>query len=548
MKKIIIFFLLSSIGIIANAGVEYPSGSGIWYDWNGDGDFGCTWMNSSTTLEEVVIPATITIDGYSYTPTFISGGNLWGNTTVKKLVIEAPIESIPGWFCENCTNLETVEFADGIEGIGQAAFKGCGSLTSIQLPSSVTAISSDAFSNTGITDVYMSGSPITVSSTDDCRLDWAFYGLTGVTLHFTGDVTTDAFRWGLSPFSKIIFENGCTSICADAFKNENEWSMTSEPEITFADNSDISSIGESAFWGDLISDIKLPASLQTIGSYVWGGNTALTSITFSGVPTSIGDGIFPWDDTDGYSKFFVCCSYWNLKALQTVLNTGNTGVQYKVWDAELDETWDNGQNLGTAYADELTVRRTLHGNYWNTIILPVYLTSEQISSVFGSDARIAEFVGCNSNVMDFSSVSDMEANKPYLLWLSSDMSSFTIPYVWLSDNFDQSTTTVGDYSFIGTLNGYENYVPAGALFIEANLVYQSTGLSVLGGMRGYFTVPSTAEVSRINTYSVDGTPSGIELLSHPSGLDANIYSINGVRLSNPSRGIQIINNKKLLIR
>ena len=415
MRKLV-FFLASFTIFSSVASVEYPTGSGIYYDWDEDGVFYVNWVDPAATLGDVVIPDSVEIDGYKYVPMYLGEwtNGFWGNASITSLTINAPIPEISGWKFEKCTNLTSVKFTNGaLRTIGEQAFANCPALQVLELPEGFVEI------------------------------------------------------------------------------------------------------GQSAFWGAPIEQIVIPASVQTIAGYVFGGNSAMTSATFNGVPQSVGENIFTWDEEAGYGNFFVCASYWNARALKEVLDVNNGGLQYKVWDAQLDETWNNPTYLIPCYTDELVVRRTLQGGQWTPIVLPAWLDRNQLAAALGNGVKLAQMTGIEGNELCFDLVElseevGMEPNTPYLINVEQDVTEFTIPYIWLNDNYDNLVEVAEGAFFVGSLNGYEMTVPDGAYYLDGGNLAQSDGTAVLHAMDGYFTADSPITAIKVNgdTQSPKGDVNG----------------------------------------
>ena len=49
-------------------------------------------------------------------------------------------------------------------------------------------------------------------------------------------------------------------------------------------------------------------------------------------------------------------------------------------------------------------------------------------------------------------------------------------------------------------------------------------------------------------YIVEGTPTGIKVIENTQKKNATVYDLNGVRLSEPKKGINIINGQKVLMK
>jgi hypothetical protein len=49
-------------------------------------------------------------------------------------------------------------------------------------------------------------------------------------------------------------------------------------------------------------------------------------------------------------------------------------------------------------------------------------------------------------------------------------------------------------------------------------------------------------------YIVEGTPTGIKVIENTQNKNATVYDMNGVRLSEPKKGINIINGQKVIVK
>ena len=85
---------------------------------------------------------------------------------------------------------------------------------------------------------------------------------------------------------EVVIENGVTSIGAYAFS-----SCYGLESVTFAEGSELTSIGERAFYATGLTSIEIPASVTSIGEYAF-DVTGLTSIEIPASVTSIGGGAF----------------------------------------------------------------------------------------------------------------------------------------------------------------------------------------------------------------------------------------------------------------
>ena len=320
---------------------------------------------------------------------------------------------------------------------------------------------------------------------------WGNANITSVTIEIPAAVPGWMFE-NCSNMTTLNLGESTTEIGEKAFNG-----CASLAKVTFSPTLEL--IGDGSFWGDPITDINIPASVKTIGGYAFGGDTLINNVTFNGIPDSVGPGLFGSE----YSQFMVCAPYWNVKSLKTLLDVDHSGLQYKVWDAQIDETWNNPLYLTTCYTDELIVRRNLTANVWNPVVLPVWLSDQQLIDAFGEDVKLVRFTGATTTALNFEPVAfddatGLEPNTPYLIKPANDVSEVSIPYVWLSDNYDNLAVTVESDVFQGNLDGYERTVPEGALYIsaEGELVV-SDGTVALAAMSGYFATANASTITQI---------------------------------------------------
>ena len=91
-------------------------------------------------------------------------------------------------------------------------------------------------------------------------------------------------------------------------------------------------------------------------------------------------------------------------------------------------------------------------------------------------------------------------------------------------------------------------VPENTLFLNTNKFWYSNGSSPIKGFRAYFDltdVLSTVEASRIVISFVNTESTGISEASRQVD-DDKFYNLSGQRVSKASRGIYIVNGKKVV--
>ena len=221
---------------------------------------------------------------------------------------------------------------------------------------------------------------------------------------------------------------------------------------------------------------------------------------------------------------------------------------------------------------DVVIERSLKAGVWNTICLPFAMNSTQITSAFGSDAQIADFTGVDvegaydadlgyyvtSGIkVNFTSVTEMEAHHPYIIKVSSPKSEFSVSSVTITTG--EPTINRGNATnykkIVGTYST-ETTIPDGGLYLMDNKFKYSQGTSKLKAFRAYFDFFNklegykTASAPAI-TLDVDGISTGISsaTLDDKAGMtNEKYYTVQGLQVSQPKRGLYIVNGKKMIVK
>jgi hypothetical protein len=210
--------------------------------------------------------------------------------------------------------------------------------------------------------------------------------------------------------------------------------------------------------------------------------------------------------------------------------------------------------LASNGAVDVRVKRTINAGEWSTICLPFNMMEEQVKAAFGSDVQIGDFTGCtvvDDNVsVNFSNVTAMEANHPYIIKVSSAVSEFTVDGVDIAaDNAEVKVNKSGrKYNrFIGNYeNGTE--LEDGFLFLNANKFYFSNGSTKIKAFRGYFnleTADAYYEESRRIVLNF-GDATGIETIVKDEA--DKVFNLSGQQVKAPAKGVFVKNGKKIIVK
>ena len=206
---------------------------------------------------------------------------------------------------------------------------------------------------------------------------------------------------------------------------------------------------------------------------------------------------------------------------------------------------------------EIKVKRTIKANQWNTICFPFAMTRVQKNEVFGEDVKLATYGayeiaedGINVLFDAVRSTKGIDANKPYIIKTSKDISEFMISSTIVPCN---NAPCEGDEEigfFYGTLKA-GGKVPANCLFLNGGKFWYSTGQSNIKAFRGYFEfvdVLASLETaaSKVKMVFRDET-TGIKNVIVETAND-DMYDLQGRRIVNPDKGVYIKNGKKVVVK
>ena len=207
---------------------------------------------------------------------------------------------------------------------------------------------------------------------------------------------------------------------------------------------------------------------------------------------------------------------------------------------------------------ELT--RSFTPNTWNTVCLPFVPTADQANTLFGSDYKLAAYTSVSGTTMHFTpiTINAFEAGKPYLVMPKTGCATGTTVLFDVNITAKNPTpVTWGDYTFKGTFTtkkfSGDDECNTSRFVATGNELQKPTNNSTLKSLRCYFTVPATPATpgtARSLSFDVDeeGGTTSINTVQG-SGFRVNgYYNLNGQRVAQPTKGLYIVNGKKVVIK
>ena len=220
----------------------------------------------------------------------------------------------------------------------------------------------------------------------------------------------------------------------------------------------------------------------------------------------------------------------------------------------------------------VTVKRTINANEWSTICLPFAMSESQVKAAFGDDVQLGDFVdydttedgdeniiGISINLDDATAI---EANHPYTIKVSHDITEFTIEGVDIESDEESAYTEYNNGqtgkkkviygTFEGTLHAGKT-LTENQLFLSGNQFWYSSGLTTIKAFRAYFDFMDVlSEIENASSRVVmkwnDEQPTGISEIKHETQKNSQYYDLSRRRVVRPNKGVYIVDGKKTVIK
>ena len=246
-----------------------------------------------------------------------------------------------------------------------------------------------------------------------------------------------------------------------------------------------------------------------------------------------------------------------------------------------DETLDDNRSLTKA---TMVFHRTFTTDKWNSLILPVDMTADQVKAAFGKGTKLAKFDKYDKNWIYFSPVVPdangkmLEANIPYIIYPTSQPDYVNRNYNVGSDKEKHIDGPV--YTVTGIIYGgqptemkcedtgssantgmthygsyeYRQEVPAKSYMLSKGKMVHTSKVHNVKSYRSWLeeTTPSEKTL-QLKVSDSDNSTTGIKVIEEaPQNANA-VYNVNGMRMNssntdNLPKGVYIINNKKVVIK
>ena len=243
--------------------------------------------------------------------------------------------------------------------------------------------------------------------------------------------------------------------------------------------------------------------------------------------------------------------YGVLTTFKTTIELGEGNYIASFWDTQeltIDETKAN--TIENARHATVTLARTFNSNAWNTLVLPFNMTAEQVTATFGSETKLANYIGTTRNddgtyTLNFETTTTITANTPVFVYGANNVNTKAIKDVNMVAATPTTTPSDAAFAFTGS---YESLtLKAGDWFISSdNNFYRAKGTETMKATRAFFR-PTTAEASAKGiTMVMDDKPTAISGVTADNAFneDTPAYNLAGQRVTNNYHGLIIKRGKK----
>lgn len=242
-----------------------------------------------------------------------------------------------------------------------------------------------------------------------------------------------------------------------------------------------------------------------------------------------------------------------------------------------DETLDDNRSLTKA---TMVFHRTFTTGKWNSLILPVDMTADQVTAAFGADAKIARFDRLEDKwiYFDMQTENNLLKNVPYIIKPTKEPTAVNRTYNVGGENtkhinglvytvtgiaYDNQTATLQheDTEYTNGMTHYGSYknptcVPADSYILHrsGDMVHTAVEHPSIKSYRTWLreTTPS-GKTLQMRVEQNDGPSTGIKVIEETAKNANAVYNVNGIRMNssntdNLPKGVYIINNKKVVIK
>ena len=208
----------------------------------------------------------------------------------------------------------------------------------------------------------------------------------------------------------------------------------------------------------------------------------------------------------------------------------------------LDEASDNTFEAKVA---DVTLKRALKAEKWNTLVLPFAVSADKVKAQFGDGVEVAEYSNTDGEEINFSSTEDIKANVPVLIKPTTVSAENTYTFDGVTLVAGEPKTTGVSYDFVGSYKPY-NLATDNYMLYNNQWWKNEEGDNYKVNAFSAYVQATTPEAAKQLTLVIDGKTTGLKLNTVTGNIEGETYNMAGQRVANSYKGLVIKNGKKII--
>lgn len=209
----------------------------------------------------------------------------------------------------------------------------------------------------------------------------------------------------------------------------------------------------------------------------------------------------------------------------------------------LDEAADN--DAIEAKVADVTLKRTLKAEKWNTLVLPFAVSADKVKAQFGDGVEVAKYSNTDGEKINFSSTEDIKANVPVLIKPTTVSAENTYTFDGVTLVAGEPKTTGVSYDFVGSYKPY-NLATDNYMLYNNQWWKNEEGDNYKVNAFSAYVQATTPEAAKQLTLVIDGQTTGLKLNTVTGNIEGETYNMAGQRVANSYKGLVIKNGKKII--
>ena len=494
----------------------------------------------------------------------IESGAFSGCSSLSNLVILDAVTSIGSGAFSPCENLENVEFGNYVTSIDSYAFKGCNKLVSLIIPNSVTSIGEESFKDcTNIQNIEIPNSVAFIGQN-------AFEGC--VNIEKVNIDCTKIDRWfPTSSINEIIFGDHVTEIGTSAFSWANIKTLDIPNSVTTIGNNafqdcsnlvtvdihnSVTTIGNNAFQNcSNLVDIDIPNSVTSIGQYAFSYCTKAKSLI---IPNSINNiGLEAFSGCDNletiYSLITKVFTIDEHAFSEIVFNNANLYVpKGKLATYQGTNYWSKFLNIHEGAPTEIgDLDRSYKLKVSDAGMATMYL--DYPIAIPDNDNMLGVFYVCsmNDHILNLRRLKEtIPANCGVIVM--ANQGTFTFKETLMSTEVVEENMLTGTTKKVNVTDISGDVYTLGRGKNSGYMGFHKYTGATLPAYKAYLVMNDDEEEDDVLVIDRDSYADIFDATNISFVVDEEdapiIYDLQGRRVDNPSKGIYIVNGKKVYIK